>query len=604
MSIDKSVSRKSRAVLIGLMGLLWSYCGDGIGCPDVIDLSIQPLPSELDASQDIDSGRPGIQIDVIVVTNIGPGQAVQLEIDANGNMSTLNAQTDSNGDARFQSVDMPNGAVTLQATSTSRCGEGFSNSISVTVSGSAGCELTIAEGPIDVPFYAPIPVLNQNNDSDVATPDFQATIVVNTDPEANVRILSSDIETGDETELVSGPATGGIATFPLTLAQGQHALQATCETGPVSGISPTTTVFVDTTPPTCELTRPEENVTVIPSFDEDGDEDNGIQFIWTGSADSGADNDILGEPVEFSKDGLVFEGTSIDEDGLSSSVDFGAFTDPGDAVVSFTTQDHALNTCTDEFTVPVTLEGCAIDFVSPVDPVNMDSDNDAANGLQTNVVAQIDLDCVGFIATADCGLGPVTATVGADGATTFPNVTLDSDLIVEGSSQCSVSVTNVANFTTSDSRTVTYDTSVPLAQLQFINPPTLACGDTLPGDGSIGDLDSDPSNGIQIEVNSASPFAASRDIEVTNASSCVNTCVTPVPITNNVVITLEPGNNDIRAVATDNAGNVGRSGPCNIAVADIEISFASPISDGLIGCLLYTSPSPRDATLSRMPSSA
>ena len=419
MSIDKMINGKFRVVLTSLLGLLWSYCGDGIRCPDVVDLSIQPVPSQLDASRDIDDGRPGIQIDVTVATNIGPGQAIQLEINANGNVSILNAQTDSNGDARFQSVDMPNGEITLQATSSTRCGSGESNAISVIVSGSAGCELAIAEGPIDIPFYSPIPVLNQNNDSDVATPDFQANVVVNTDVDANVRIFTSDITTGEETELVAGPATAGVASFPLTLAQGQHALRATCETGPVSGISSTTTVFVDTVPPTCELTKPEENVTVIPSFDEDGDADNGIQFTWTGSADSGFDNDILGEPATFSKDGLVFDGTSIDEDGLSSSVEPGAFTDPGDAVVSFTTQDHAQNACTDEFTVPVTLDGCSIEFVSPLAAVNMDTDGDPANGLQSNIVANVDLDCVGLVATADCGLGPVTATVGGDGTTTF-----------------------------------------------------------------------------------------------------------------------------------------------------------------------------------------
>ena len=39
--------------------------------------------------------------------------------------------------------------------------------------------------------------------------------------------------------------------------------------------------------------------------------------------------------------------------------------------------------------------------------------------------------------------------------------------------------------------------------------------------------------------------------------------------------------------------------------ADVPMTFGEEItSDGAITCLLYTSPSPRDATLSRMPSSA
>ena len=47
---------------------------------------------------------------------------------------------------------------------------------------------------------------------------------------------------------------------------------------------------------------------------------------------------------------------------------------------------------------------------------------------------------------------------------------------------------------------------------------------------------------------------------------------------------------DIRVRATDSSGNAGTS----------EIFTIEPIK----ACLLYTSPSPRDATLSRMPSSA
>ena len=41
-------------------------------------------------------------------------------------------------------------------------------------------------------------------------------------------------------------------------------------------------------------------------------------------------------------------------------------------------------------------------------------------------------------------------------------------------------------------------------------------------------------------------------------------------------------------------------------VRDISITFMQPakLEDKLLICLLYTSPSPRDATLSRMPSSA
>ena len=45
----------------------------------------------------------------------------------------------------------------------------------------------------------------------------------------------------------------------------------------------------------------------------------------------------------------------------------------------------------------------------------------------------------------------------------------------------------------------------------------------------------------------------------------------------------------------------------NTGTAKVTIgknSYELPIMAGSMGCLLYTSPSPRDATLSRMPSSA
>ena len=53
------------------------------------------------------------------------------------------------------------------------------------------------------------------------------------------------------------------------------------------------------------------------------------------------------------------------------------------------------------------------------------------------------------------------------------------------------------------------------------------------------------------------------------------------------------------------------AGNCRMCLVEMEkspkpiASCAMPAADGMvINCLLYTSPSPRDATLSRMPSSA
>ena len=42
----------------------------------------------------------------------------------------------------------------------------------------------------------------------------------------------------------------------------------------------------------------------------------------------------------------------------------------------------------------------------------------------------------------------------------------------------------------------------------------------------------------------------------------------------------------------------------SVRLVDSDLTLNGGANDALITCLLYTSPSPRDATLSRMPSSA
>ena len=56
-----------------------------------------------------------------------------------------------------------------------------------------------------------------------------------------------------------------------------------------------------------------------------------------------------------------------------------------------------------------------------------------------------------------------------------------------------------------------------------------------------------------------------------------------------------------QALTTSLSGTIGLG---NIAGVALAISVAGPGQVLLLNCLLYTSPSPRDATLSRMPSSA
>ena len=62
-------------------------------------------------------------------------------------------------------------------------------------------------------------------------------------------------------------------------------------------------------------------------------------------------------------------------------------------------------------------------------------------------------------------------------------------------------------------------------------------------------------------------------------------------------------NSDLLVVTTNTTGTAV-SNSVNVATLSAALSAATPIIKTLIGCLLYTSPSPRDGLLSRMPSSA
>ena len=63
---------------------------------------------------------------------------------------------------------------------------------------------------------------------------------------------------------------------------------------------------------------------------------------------------------------------------------------------------------------------------------------------------------------------------------------------------------------------------------------------------------------------------------------------------------------NIKGVSTSNTSGGGISNVMSVDGGDAEIgwTYAHTVANGYTGCLLYTSPSPRDRTRSRMPSSA
>ena len=73
------------------------------------------------------------------------------------------------------------------------------------------------------------------------------------------------------------------------------------------------------------------------------------------------------------------------------------------------------------------------------------------------------------------------------------------------------------------------------------------------------------------------------------------------PVVQGVTIELQPG----EVVGLLGPNGAGKTTTFNLVTGMLQPDQGDVMLDGVsISCLLYTSPSPRDATLSRMPSSA
>tara|TARA_R110002073_G_scaffold74100_2_gene181036 strand:- start:23413 stop:27168 length:3756 start_codon:yes stop_codon:yes gene_type:complete len=561
-----------------------SACGDGPTCPSEIVVVFQnPVANgNLSNANDSDAGRAGIQSDVTVRSNLGSGDDFTLTVTNSDNaVEQITATSNADGDVTFEGVTFPAGEVTLSVTGVSDdgCGSG-TDEVVVTVVTDAACDLTIAEGPIDNEFFAPIPVLNSSNDSDGAIPNFQANLNIASGAGFNVEVFILDVSTGVEASVGTATAgADGTASFAATLAQGVQAVRATCVSGSVNEASATNTVRVDTIVPTCELTVPTNGVTITPDDDTDGDIGNGIQMTWTGTVDDADENDTEGENASFFRDALEFDAIPVDEAGNSAS-ELAEFTSPGNFAVSFVTQDHAGNACSAGFDVPVILDGCAISIDGPAAIVTVDSDADAGNGMQANFTVSVDTACEGETVFVDCGQGESSEVVPSGGLTTVSNVTLDGNASSEGAATCSARVVNSDNFQTSDARDVTWDTEAPGVSLSLVSPATLDCGETLARTVA-NDADSDLSNGFQITVAVIAPFAATRDVDVINSAG---TTTLPAPdLGAPINVELLPGDNDVRARVSDTIGNEASTGGCAIRLEDIDVDFEEPVDDGLLG---------------------
>lgn len=242
-----------------LSSLTLTACDDPI-CPSSVSvLIVSPsADASLSSAQDQDPNAAGVQTTVNVASNFKAGTTLNLTVtdERTGAVSQHTADAGADGAALFAGVTLPAGPVKLAVNGTSKCGTA-STEIAVNVITDGVCDMSIAEGPIDNAFYAPVPVLNSSNDSDTALPNFQANLNVSSAAGFVVEFYVLDVLSGSEASAGTVTAdANGLATLPVTLAQGHQAVRATCQLAGANAASATSTVFVDTVTPSCTLTSP------------------------------------------------------------------------------------------------------------------------------------------------------------------------------------------------------------------------------------------------------------------------------------------------------------------------------------------------------------
>jgi hypothetical protein len=565
---------KSLAVLSTLTLIATAAgCGDPPICNGDVFVVIQAPSTQVTA--DLDSATLGVQTPVRVRTSLAEGDVVTLDVAGpDGHPVVVGEQAvDGNGVATFASVTLPTPRATIHAVGKGLCGQG-ADAVIVDVSAGAHCGLTISPAPTTVPYYGAIGVLNGASDPDPATPGVQGSIEIATGAGWSVEVFLTDA-TGEHSLGSTSASPSGAAVMPTTFFDGQLALRAVCA-GPAGEVAPslTTTIVVDATSPSCDLTSPAPGSTITPSYDANGDLSDGIQ-LTIGAHIGGADT--VGEPASFtitpdSGGAMTLAGSLVDAAGESAvAATLAPPTTPAMTTIAINGQDHAGNTCASSATYAIVYAGCDLQVTAPTGPVTVDADGNRANGAQLDLGLAVGAACVGRTVTTDCGSNHPSGVVPVGGQLAL-RVDVCATSPCEAQTTCTARVTTIDGVETATSTTLTFDNQPPAVSVAVITP-TLACGAVITPAS-----DADPvADGVQLVARVTAPTAATRSLQLTSGSA-----TTTYDATGDVTLTIAPGPNALVGIAADALGNRAQTAACTVSLADLSVSFAPPAADGAV----------------------
>ncbi len=551
MTTSTMAARALAAAGLALASISLAGCSDGIECATGALVLIE-RPSAT-VTTDADPLAPGVQTDVVVRSTLAQGEAMSLAVvdGAGATISTTMATAAPGGTVTFAAVTVPLGAVTLRASAVGTCGAD-ADEATIDVIAGADCLVGISPAPIDNPYYAPLRVLTVAQDGDPVAAGFQGDVAVAAAAGWMVELFATGAD-GAEAALGTAAATEGTARFTVTLPDGRVSVRAVCRDAGASAsiASPTTTVQVDTTAPSCEIAAPAPGSTITPTYDLDSDLGNGVQLSVVGSISGG---DVAGEAATLTviaPDGSRSALPSvIGEDGSATTpVTFAPATTPATYGLELAARDHAGNTCAPPHQdYRVVYDGCDIAVTAPTAPVTLDADGAASNGAQLDAALTIAPACAGRTVTTDCGAQPSTAIVPPDGLLTM-RLTACATEPCELRETCTFRVTNADGVETSAGLELVYDDTAPAVALAIVDP-IVACGAVV---GADADVDG-AQNGVQIVARVTAPGAATRQVKVTASSGTTTVDATP-----DATVTIVSGANTLTGIAADDLGNQATS---------------------------------------------